>query len=359
MAIHFNTTVHTTPTSNLPAPVMADLPEEVLNLQQLIDRASEDMSSPKNNKREDRDENAPIQGTQRIAKKALFGKNDDVEFKTPLPRTNSPGNGKKALVSPVFNNWGATEVTGLPPPTPMKKKSVAPVPATVPPVPATKLFQHHQEMLSTGKFQIEMNVTKIDSGSYVSVYEISNFPGVVLKAFHGQNMRFNDERMTKFLVQMGKNYTDVALLGLPVAKVLNVNELVEQKYILQERIPHRIDRSNQLQMLQVQKFLTASVKHNVMMDLQPQNLRVKEDGTVVLIDFVEEKAAVSLFITKACKAWIEPCTTKQEAEQLLTLLTAPFLNKHSDYDKAWFKEIIGSAASPKKHGTEAHGILKL
>ena len=350
--------------TSYPVPLETDIAPELLGLQELINKVGSATSSPssespvlkKNIKKRaefNKGENSPE--SYKI-KKASFDTNNG--FKAPVPpsspvRVNPSllkANVKTGIISPVLTNWGTQEQSAPPPPTPMKKNPRTN--RTPQEVAAVSPFQVNQERLSTGKFQIEFNVNEIDSGSYATVYEIEHIPGVILKAFHGIKMGFKEKHLTDCLVQMQINYNDIVKLGLPVATVLNVSQLVEHKYILQERIPHKLDRTNQAQMVQVQKFFALSIERQVMMDLQPQNLRVKDDGTVVLIDFVEEEDDVAIFITKACKEWIAPCATREEAEKLLTFLTAGL------YDKTWINEILGTTESPKKHDTGAHEILK-
>lgn len=347
MATQFNTNLHIKNRSTISA-TQTEVAPELLDLQRLVQKVSGAASSPSsdstppnnNKKRISRDENEASPESDGKAKKALFKPEFAVTQSTGAlspSRFISPKMPHNQLISPQINTWGLSQETDPTPPpaTPMKKKTASShrlaAPVQVSP------FQVNQELLSSGKFKIEVNVNAIDSGSYSTVYEISNWPGVVLKAFHGRKMSFDEAHLTGLLIQMGLNYKEIVTLDLPVATVHNLDKLVTEKYVLQERIPHALDRTNQLQMAQVQKFFAASITHDVMMDLQPQNFRVRDNGTVVLIDFVEEADDVSVFIIKACKEWIEACSTREEAEKLLAFLTA------NHYDQTWINEVLGKA----------------
>ena len=59
-------------------------------------------------------------------------------------------------------------------------------------------------------------------------------------------------------------------------------------------------------MNQVHAFFKKSLESEIPLDLIPDNLRVNEDGTVALIDFVEhmgENGKLKLFIEKAITDW--------------------------------------------------------
>jgi hypothetical protein len=135
--------------------------------------------------------------------------------------------------------------------------------------------------------------------------------------------------------------------------IYNENTVVVDRVIVQEMVPHPVDPS--IHLPQVQAFFTASVNNDVMMDLQPDNFRARADGTVVLIDFVEEEDPVIVFINKACKAWIETCSTREEAEARLRFLTAGFLNQVDGYDEQWLNDLLGT--EPKTPDMHDKGAL--
>jgi hypothetical protein len=189
-----------------------------------------------------------------------------------------------AQVSNKKSNSVFNEVCASPPRAPTKSSkfnSRAGVAA-----PFNPFKDQHQKLLK-GEFN-SMKVVFFAEGSYCNVYSIEGADHLLLKAFHGVKSGFNESRLRNYLIHSAKNYAAIQALGLPVAEITNIGTMVEKGHIIQRKIPHALDMDNPAQMAKVQAFFTASSQNNVPMDLQAQNFRVDEKGTVYLIDFLEE-----------------------------------------------------------------------
>lgn len=239
-----------------------------------------------------------------------------------------------------FSNWDRqveqnTSEEHVIPPTPRKKTSQTALPR----------FKTIYDSLQSGTFN-DMHVSECGRGSYSAVYEIQEKPHLVLKAYHGKmDEGFSESALQKLIKHSCQNYRDIAALNLPVAELVNLETAKHEGFFLQKKIPHEIDIQNPLHVQQAQKFFSLSVEKKIAMDLQPQNLRVTNDNQVVLIDFIEEKDSINIFITKACRAWVDFARakgfSKKAGRDLLQALTSSFLDKHDTFTSAWLTEIVG------------------
>lgn len=223
----------------------------------------------------------------------------------------------------------------IPPATPKKRTTSRRLYATPKPVsPYEKL----NKSLADGEF--EFDVTQYHKGSYSNVYKVHENRRIIedvdnseilFKAFHGENTGFDQKKLDGYLANEIANYNKIKNLELPVAKIYNLDQVTEKRYIIQEFIPDSIDLYSQAQSEQIRAFFRASVENTIVMDLQPQNFRVK-NGNVYLVDFIEEIEAddytieeVHLFNKKAISAWfcefINIGHSKAQAVGLLVGLT--------------------------------------
>lgn len=212
-------------------------------------------------------------------------------------------------------------------------------------VPSHSRFKMLHDSLQAGLFK-DKKVCECARGSYSAVYEVQDSPDLVLKAYHGNiGVGFAEAALVKFMKKSLQNYKDIVTLNLPVAELINSETAIADGFILQKKIPHELDIQNPQHVEQASQFFSRSVKEQVAMDLQPQNLRVTDDNSVVLIDFIEEKDPVHVFIAKACKAWTDVARqkgfSKEAGHNLLSTLTADFLGSHSLFTSAWLAEIVG------------------
>lgn len=209
----------------------------------------------------------------------------------------------------------------------------------------THLFTHEKKAFT---------VREMARGTYSAVYEVVEPENgvlytvptseLVVKAYHGSKTGFDTKTLRGHLEHSLKNYDQVLSLKLPVAQILNKSTARDEGFIIQEKIPHEIDVTNTTHRIQAQKFITASVENDIRMDLQPQNLKVKKDNTVVLIDFVEDEESTETYITKACRAWATLCKqknfSKEAGETLLKELTSGISQKHSFCTQEWLADIL-------------------
>lgn len=235
---------------------------------------------------------------------------------------------------------------------PAKKHKNVPVsaPALAPaPVPKDTLFSTlHTRLGKEGKIYYKKSdheVTFLNKGHYCAVYQFIENPNLLVKAYHGgTDYKFDPIVLRKLLHHSLQSYDTVVSLGLPVAELVNKATAESDGFFVQNKIPHPIDVKNSAHIENVSKFFTASVQQKVPMDLHPENLRANQDGTVVLIDFIEEPEELFFLITEACREWTALLRknkyTLDQARSTLTTITAGFLNTHPDYSTAWLENIL-------------------
>ncbi len=270
-----------------------------------------------------------------------------------LPPPPSPQGGyKRPLPFPFLNNPEASSPTKksklqeAPPPTPRK------IPIVKVRSPYETLHKDLTGGYLTRPTQEMFRVQQIAQGSYSNVYRIeglhSLIPSIpnenlVLKAFHGGNKSgFNEKSLNSFIKNASQNYRQACNLNLPIAKIYNLEEALSDHFFIQEYIASSVDVSNAEQMRQVKLFFDISLGAGVMFDLIPANFRVREGGTVVLIDFIEEDDD-SVFMNDLIKKWntflCEAGLEKEAVSTIMKNLTAGF----PDSNKIWLTEILESA----------------
>lgn len=153
----------------------------------------------------------------------------------------------------------------------------------------------------------------LGKGSFMDAYTleasapvVSSTPNdkVVLKTYNSERSSSNPAKLSKFLKSSIANYKQAQNLNLPVATIYNIKTALEDKFFLQEKIPHPANVTNASHISQLRQFLLASLKNQVCFDLLPQNLRVTEESALTLIDFVEDKSdGIMVFINHAVKLW--------------------------------------------------------
>lgn len=248
----------------------------------------------------------------------------------------------------------------VPPPTPSKQRGVAqrnprpahslhvaslfseapensPVPdspkATCSPRCASPFFILNQKAVEEGSIEINQQTVHLtpfsEEGSYMRVYTldadynvingVSN-GALVIKIYHGvKNNGFEESVNREYLQNSKRNYFEAMAKGLPVAFIYNSQTVSTDLFILQEKIPYEIDVNNPHQIEQVRNFFRISLKHGLILDLLDTNLRTREDGTVVLIDFVEEpKDGLLSFIKLGILSWCQLFASKNGKDRLQT-----------------------------------------
>ncbi len=212
---------------------------------------------------------------------------------------------------------------------------------------AKSKFEKIDEDLAKGAYTYKQRtVSFFAQGSYFSVYNIGTDQKLVFKALHGKKIGLSETRLTPLLKHVLESYRCVKKTGLLVAEILNSKTALKDGFLVQKKISSRVDVRNQEQMTQVSNFFSVSVAKNLLMDLQPENLRVDEQGKVHLIDFVEDSSEdVHILITMACRSWIEECQKSKllpaEGRALLESITESFI-KQKDYSTTWLSELLAS-----------------
>lgn len=205
-----------------------------------------------------------------------------------------------------------------------KLLSPPPKPQKVSPAQMLSPYKKMHDKLSQGTLVLKdqtHEVALLDSGSYVSVYEIRGDETRVVKAFHGQKMGFAEKVLASFVSHAIDNYKAVQALGLNVATIDNVETAENDRYIIQKKVENTIDCTNDKQMEQIELFLNTMLEKGVMMDLQPQNFRAEND-IVYLVDFLEEETEQRVLVNLAAREWLKlPKMKKRWADKILAWQT--------------------------------------
>ncbi len=221
---------------------------------------------------------------------------------------------KSTRPKPNFNFLSSSNTTTspAPPPTPRRVLSSE----------QESPFKKTYDLLESSYFEHNgswYEVKKLGQGTFSSAYILKpgqhplvasvNNSDVIIKAFHGTKTGFSENYLRKLRAHSYQNYLDVKGLGLPVAEIYFNNV-----YVIQKKISGRINPLDADQLAQIRKFFTRSVQNNIIMDLQPANLRA-ENGRVALIDFMEDSDEIlKPFLGMVLRAWYR-CFHKIEARR--------------------------------------------
>lgn len=222
----------------------------------------------------------------------------------------------------------------------------------------TSRFHELKEMIKRGIIKILQQIVSLEylsKGSYLSVFTpvwdhqivagISNDELVVKVNHcenHGENSGLKDEQLRdRLLKNSKKNYEDAIQNGIPVAIIYNYETLLDDRFFLQEKVPYPVDINDPLQMLKVRQFFRISLERHLILDLNIQNLRVRndKDSTVVLIDFVEDdddddnlRVSVTHALTSFCRQFAKThAMNRKETEKFLEKLTEGLDQYQSDF----------------------------
>jgi hypothetical protein len=213
-----------------------------------------------------------------------------------------------------------------PPPTPRKKQ------ASALPNAFNALYlkaKDKSSMTIHGK-EVELSLLS-EKGTYMVVYSLKAeqriLPSVdnedlVVKIYNEKQSACRPQFLESLMGNSIANYYAAKDSGLKVATLYNVESAPDDHFFLQERIPHQIDVTNEEHMKQVQHFFLTSLKNRIILDLLPPNLRVNKEGSVVLIDFVEEPDdGQESLINQALRMWADLFhKTCQDQERTLAFL---------------------------------------
>ena len=226
----------------------------------------------------------------------------------------------------------------VPPPTPMKPT----------PLDRKTDFEKLHDILETREFRYQGKKIQetIGEGTYCSVYGFGDDSDFVLKAFHGRKTGFQKNHLMKCLKTSAQNYDDVKnKLGLPVAVIHNIQTVCTDHFVIQEKMTADINYLNPDQMRQINQFFIKSIEHKIVIDLQPGNLKLKNE-TVVLIDFIEDSEhSVHSMVPFICKSWYykfrEDGLPREQALDLLTQLTDGANRTYPYVKRDWLEQITG------------------
>ncbi|MGR3973564.1 MAG: hypothetical protein QRY72_03210 [Candidatus Rhabdochlamydia sp.] len=247
--------------------------------------------------------------------------NSNMIFEPPLSACEKPSpSSKKPL--PQFFEKNLLSPSRKPPETPRKQISI--------PSLFTQIRNTAQQgfLVTQGK---KIPLKFLADGSYMSVYELDTptqlllpaFPTrVVVKLYHGKNTPLSSSYLKHTLNSTLTSYTQLLTYQFPVAQIYNADTARQDGFILQEKISYPLQITLHLE--QILDFFARALKHHVIVDLLPSNFKVKEDGEVVLIDFVEDPSdGLEIFLEHAlhqlCQEYLKE--TNFDPKQALALLT--------------------------------------
>ena len=235
-------------------------------------------------------------------------------------------------------------------------------PRKVPQIPRRKGFSAAKVIASpyrdlytyaqAGTLQIQDKYVNLslfsNAGSYMSVYStqadhpiVPSIPNeqLLVKIYNDEKSTFLEVHLCKYMNSSIENYHAAKKLGIDVATIYNIETAQTDRFFLQEKIPHQIDLNDSAQMEQVRALFFASLEHKLILDLLPSNLRLRDDGSVTLIDFVEERIdEIDIFIKHAVSLWCNQFAKEHGRDKALTTqFLADFtrgFDKHG-YDLAW------------------------
>lgn len=254
------------------------------------------------------------------------------------------------------------------PPTPMKAKRLGPMSpeergmnrwakkAKAEPSAYETLFKTVTESKNVNLYGVDAHLELLGKGYFMYAFTVQTdteiLPDVannslIFKIYHGAKNVFNAQTLANYTKRSVENYHQALQCGLPVATFHNVETALEDKYFLVERIPLEISMPRDVE--KVHHFFMTAFANKVYFDLHPSNLRVRDDGTVTLIDFVEEEikfkttpgSECACRITALLTAWAEHGKTFAEGKEIVSKLTAG-LEPHG-FNPMWAQDALRTA----------------
>lgn len=260
-----------------------------------------------------------------------------------------------------------------PPPTPRKGKS-----ATA----REKIVSEYETRIARAEAKEPQNIRGVNVslqliayGTFMNCYSIQQADGnvvpgvpnsqVLIKLYHGKKTQFTP-KLYQHMQNSIENYHAAQKIQIPVAAIYNSTTASQDHCLIVERIPHEdgvqgkgdIDLTNEHHVEQVCDRFKKSFENQIPLDLSFSNLRVRDDGTVTLVDFVENpddfyKAGKKReFVVRFLKSWCRQIQNilykndstcpaeiaKEESRKLLERLTQG-LGQHG-FDPSWNQEAL-------------------
>jgi hypothetical protein len=178
---------------------------------------------------------------------------------------------------------------------------------------------------------------------------------VLVKLYHGKQghkaRRFASELLSGYTKCSIANYKEIQNLGIPVASIYNLETALEECVFIVEKVPYELDLNQDYQLEQVCDLFKKSFENKAPIDLSFNNLRVQENGSVTVVDFVEKSydfnktSKLRDFTIQFLKSWCwkashftvanqgSQAEARMAAQKLLIRLTQG-LQKHG-FDLSW------------------------
>lgn len=183
-----------------------------------------------------------------------------------------------------------------------------------------------------GMVKFKIKRTCVGRGDYCEVFEIAEGQPQLFSSFKNNQILF--KRYQKRLVECRGNsvsdffnysmdqYDQLEELGYPIAQILNRRTAKEDGFFLVEKIPHAFPKplhygscdEIELYLNQVACMFQVASDFNIPVDLKRQNVKIKDDGTVTLIDFREEHNPLSILLENLIESFAED--SEEIAEKL-------------------------------------------
>jgi len=273
------------------------------------------------------------------------------------PTSNPPPTDQKGYVGKVqqcvIQLLKRSESTGkTPPASPMKRRM------TLPPKfvhSKTSSFRRVSDSIQNHSFKrngVSVTFSSFsEKGSYVRVLspyaDDSLVPGVsndqlLIKIYNEKLLTKTEACLKNYMSSSLKNYEAAKHLGLPVSTIFNAATALEDTYFIVEKVPYPIDVNSPDHVKQVHRFFQAAFDQKSIFDLLPDNFCVKEDGTVVLVDFVEDtEDGFDIFLKHALKTWAKRFAESAHYDREATRTSLKQLTEGlNQFDPQWIDEIL-------------------
>lgn len=174
---------------------------------------------------------------------------------------------------------------------------------------STQVFQRKKFTITKVPASVVNDTVITSRGEHSQIYHIHSSENLVsgyennqllLKCYFAPTTVGN--ALNAYLRNSLEQYDQVIKANLPVAKILNRETIETDGYFLVENIPHvfdftwdeatpfeSLDATTQSRLSQLKNFFRLALEHNIALDLKKDNLSVRDDGTVVLIDLREDE----------------------------------------------------------------------
>ena len=231
--------------------------------------------------------------------------------------------------------------------------------------PYEQLFSKLEKAQGLNILGLTVALNFFAAGSFMNSYsvkaDLTLIPDVpndhlLLKAYHGIHFQGRTKftpALSEYMQNSIDNYNAVQRLRIPVATIYNLKTALEDRFFIVKKIPHAIDLSRPDHIEQVSALFKKSFQNRVLIDLAFSNLRADDNGTVTLVDFVEQpfdfndKQKMKNFAIKFLNSWRTPVQilcltknlskseTKEKAQNLLMSLTQD-LDKYG-FNPTWIQ----------------------